>query len=1384
MAMINWGVVVLDDGGTPFDKSDDHWQRFTTEEDPLTDSNIVAIAIDGQGRAWIATSHGYDGLNVVDIGGTLMDKTDDQWHVFRTADGLFSGSLYSLAIDAAGRIWVGGDALASVLDCGDDPFDGTGDQWMTFYSADGLEKRYVYGIAIDSLGQKWFAKAGIGEGPGVVMLDDAGTPFDKADDDWQSFSTADGLASDNLYGVVADPQDRKWFFGSGGVSVVGTDVQVLWESTAPANPVGVTQISSDVGTLNATGKLHLRGVLTSTTGQVVASDDYGFYIFDTDTSLTLDTDRRIYRPGQTIALSGEVQNNSGAPLTGQTLTIAQDGATIYTEGPFDVPSGGSYPFGTTTSAPGGAGTTGFVATVGSIQIQDEVQVVAPQVEAALQAPDLAGSQPFTVTVVLTNSGEIEAAVTVDIEGGGEAAVIPAGETRLVQRVVQIAEDTTVHAVLSGDLEQTLSHDVLFGEAAEAAFYPPPAPCPGLVEISYVLTNTGQLDAEFTTMVTLTGSLDPISELQIDSYLPLSATQEGALAVELAADDYTLDWQHPYGSGQVGITVPARDQLTLDAMAGPSDGVQAPVTVTLTNVGCNPFSGTLAVEAEAASGPFYGDQQPVDVELAGSGVYTFALDTEGLAPGVYTATLALRDGSGQTLGTASAGGELPGSDLLVSALPVETTLVASQTVTLTFGIENVGAAGDRASLTFSLGDMEDETQFQWLEAGQTGVLTYTFFVPSDLVSGDYPGTYALTGERDPDGETGDLIFQVQGISLTVEAETDKAAYLEGELATITLSVGNDGVVDTGDLQALVVFNGITQTQTFGLAPGASLPLDFEVEASFAGDAKVFYGVYDADTDRSIVLDTFYLRQLHPLLTLLPDKQVYQPGESVVATLVTTLTQGTLDVFAPGYAGDLAIADGNQVTFELPDPLARGTYALYYVTSGSGTEEDGRERFTAFDVDGPSVFVRAAALRQGTYDPGDTVELDLTVTSDRAVEATLRGYIAYPDRTAGQVISQPVLLAGSVVNPLLATAVLSGTQMGQHQMRYQLVQESARGDVILAEGSEPFDVGPAALRRVTTDQESYPWATDPVQARLNLYSGRGGLAHVTLHLDDGPVTAQTTILDPGCGVLTVTLDAPIPPGRRILTATLEMDGHSALARTHFAYGTSLPDLRPGSPWVAAGGTVTRTVAALVSNHGPSAADATMVRFFDGDPDLGGSLIGSVGIPTLEAAAQATAAVEWNILGEGGEHNIYVVVDPVIEYDTGNNQAQAVITLPRLDTALTVAPGHVEAGGTIALGVQIENLQAAADLPVTATLQIRSLLGNLVYERVWTETLVGSEVWWLNDVWQSGEGPVLGIYSVVQETCDSYGECYQNRSSFIVGPLDTHSIYLPLVMRRFAQ
>jgi hypothetical protein len=703
------------------------------------------------------------------------------------------------------------------------------------------------------------------------------------------------------------------------------------------------------------------------------------------------------------------------------------------------------------------------------------------------------------------------------------------------------------------------------------------------------------------------------------------------------------------------------------------------------------------------------------------------------------------------------------------------------------VENVGATGDRAHLTFTLDDLEDETQVAWLAPGDSSAFTYTFFVPPDLVSGDLYGTYVLTGSLAPDLQAGDLVFQVDGISLTVDAGADQAAYQEGDPATISLSVSNVGSIDTGLLEALVSFNGYTKTQTFELSQGADVTLDFPLVASFIGDAKVFYGLYYAGTDRSIYLNTFYLRQLQPLVTLLTDKQVYQPGDTVVATMVTTLTQGTLSVFAPGYAGTLDIADGAQFSFDLPSPMARGTEAIYYSADGTGTAEDGRERRTPFDVDGPEVFVRSSALRGEQQTRGDTIALDLVVSSDRALDLVLQSYILYPGGILGQVQNQPVHLEAIPNNNLLLTEPLTGTQIGQHQFLYQLVQPATTSDLarsameaglLLLKGSVGFDTGPAGIVRLTTDQASYVHTDDPVQALLEVYSRRAGPAQLTLTLDDGPVTAQAVPLSAGYQTLTVTLNGPIPPGSRRLAASLEVEGQQAQAPARFDYGTSLPDLRPGAPWVAAGGAMTRTLTALVSNEGGSTASATTARFYDG-----ASLIGTALISELAAAEQATTSIVWDIQGQGGEHTLRVVVAPVIEFDTSNNESQATVTLPRLNTSLQVSRAHIQAGDTATVRVWLENLQATAELPVTATVQIRSPLGVVVHEQTWSETLEGTQAQWLQSSWPSGSDAQSGIYSVIQEAWDAHGEAYLNRSSFTVGPLEVRYIYLPLVVRSYA-
>jgi hypothetical protein len=98
-------------------------------------------------------------------------------------------------------------------------------------------------------------------------------------------------------------------------------------------------------------------------------------------------------------------------------------------------------------------------------------------------------------------------------------------------------------------------------------------------------------------------------------------------------------------------------------------------------------------------------------------------------------------------------------------------------------------------------------------------------------------------------------------------------------------------------------------------------------------------------------------------------------------------------------------------------------------------------------------------------------------------------------------------------------------------------------------------------------------------------------------------------------------------------------------------------------------------------------------------------------------------------------------------------------------------------------LENLQAEAYLPVTATVTIRSPMGTVVHQQTWSQTLAAAAGTWLNTAWLSSGTSPLGTYSVVQEAWDVHGEYYLNRFSFTLGPLDVRYIYLPMVVRSHA-
>lgn len=95
------------------------------------------------------------------------------------------------------------------------------------------------------------------------------------------------------------------------------------------------------------------------------------------------------------------------------------------------------------------------------------------------------------------------------------------------------------------------------------------------------------------------------------------------------------------------------------------------------------------------------------------------------------------------------------------------------------------------------------------------------------------------------------------------------------------------------------------------------------------------------------------------------------------------------------------------------------------------------------------------------------------------------------------------------------------------------------------------------------------------------------------------------------------------------------------------------------------VTVTLLAYVVNNGNIATSGpTTVRFYEGNPDQGGTLIGEQSIPPLDGCASGvTASVIWaNVLP--GAHTVYLVVDPansIPESDESDNILNSKFMIP---------------------------------------------------------------------------------------------------------------------------
>ena len=158
-----WITNSLVNKGLAFMNTDGQWQSYNITSYNTQNSHLGDLLIDNQGKKWFFIAKG-GGMIVYDDNGTPNNTNDDVNKHLNTGAGqgnLPSNTVYSLAIDNDGEVWVGTDKGIAVFYDTDEVFGLNGDAQQVLVEADGyvepiIANESVTAIAIDGANRKWF----------------------------------------------------------------------------------------------------------------------------------------------------------------------------------------------------------------------------------------------------------------------------------------------------------------------------------------------------------------------------------------------------------------------------------------------------------------------------------------------------------------------------------------------------------------------------------------------------------------------------------------------------------------------------------------------------------------------------------------------------------------------------------------------------------------------------------------------------------------------------------------------------------------------------------------------------------------------------------------------------------------------------------------------------------------------------------------------------------------------------------------------------------------------------------------------------------------------------------------------------------------------------
>jgi hypothetical protein len=253
----------------------------------------------------------------------------------------------------------------------------------------------------------------------------------------------------------------------------------VWSGEIPLDIVGIGGIAYAVFSipgLNTSGKYTFEGILYSGLDQKIIEMGKEFYVSGEGYYLTLTKDKPVYKPGETVSISGEIISSISGNFD---LNVKKDKEVILTEN-FSLQAGESRPFSvqTTSDHP-------FMieATVNLFSAVEKVIVMAPSIKGEITAPDQVGrNQSYQVGFSIQNDGKVDLELllrAVEAPEGApeeekfqEEVLLKAGQFwhKDITKIVGESPipNTSWRLEISGDLSQMIVKPVNFGEKVTAS----------------------------------------------------------------------------------------------------------------------------------------------------------------------------------------------------------------------------------------------------------------------------------------------------------------------------------------------------------------------------------------------------------------------------------------------------------------------------------------------------------------------------------------------------------------------------------------------------------------------------------------------------------------------------------------------------------------------------------------------------------------------------------------------------------------------------------------------------------------------------------------------------------------------------------------------------